>query len=469
MQTEAKAVTTTEKPTLGTIKTSAVRRTATISVQVSNVGMTGGAASTTLTLYLGTAEGKYDYSTNTLDVTSAKTYEFKDVRLPTIGKSYYTVVASNVSAGGTKTNEVFSKPGKITATDVTTYTWKGTDGDGDWTNPANWSHEGVADDDCYGYPKTAEASVAFAADTKATITLGQAWTLTKLDLSAANVDVTFKLADGVTRDNAKLTATTLWLHGASGKLTLDGVKIVSNGTSNDPLAAETAPGVLTLGADYTLVLSNAAYLATGTKCNFNNLQGGVISLSGESTLDAGRYFMDKGAKTIIRDSTMYSGYQTRWSNTDGLVPVLRFEGTHPRFQATDYWFAPQDANADLRIEFCVPKDGYQKDEAAWAPLYSPATDARDRFGCDNEGGTVGTSGTASIYVEREVASSKELTTSLIYWKAGIYKAVAVRGSGLRNAIKFIWKDSSKAVTDSDLPVYLDATIPGSAGLLLIIR
>ena len=443
MQTPAQKVTTTKEPTLGTIKTSAVRRTATISVPVTDVGMTGGNASTTLTLYLGTAEGKYDYSTNTLDVTSATTYTFKDVRLPTIGEgNYYTIVASNVSAGGTKTNTVV-KSDKITAPDPTTYTWTGTDGDGDWTNVANWSHEGVADDDCYGYPKTAEASVAFAADTKATITLGQAWTLTKLDLSAANVDVTFKLANGVTRDNAKLTATTLDLTGASGKLTLDGTRLATS-------------AVVTLGTDYTLVLKNAAYLDQSGKVDFNNNQGGTVLLSGESTLNVGRYYMDRGAKTVLNESYLISYVQTRWWNSDGKIPVLRFEGKHPKLTQREYWFAAgNDTTASLRIEFCVPKDGYEA-----APLYSTGG---TKFGSYN------TNGKVLIYIEREVASSKEVTTPLIYWKNGIYKTGVERASDLRKAIQFIWKDSSQAVTDSDSPVYLDATIPGSAGLLLIIR
>ena len=359
-------------------------------------------------------------------------------------KYYWKLRATNVSAGGTATNYVETAAQSYTTADTATYTWSNPSGGdaGSWTNAANWTAD---DSDCIGYPSASGTTAKFAEGAKATITLDKAWTLAKLDLSAANVDVTFVLGtNGVTRDDAKLTATTLDFSGANGKLTLDGTRLATS--------AE-----ITLGTDYTLVLTNAAYLGqNGQGVNFNNKQGGTVLLSGESTLDVGRYYMDNGARTVLRDAYLIAYLRTQWWNTDGKIPVLRFEGKHPKLTQTSNWFSAREGTtANLRIEFCVPAGGYEA-----APLYSTGG---TQFGSYNK------SGTESIYVETEGQSSKTVTTPLISWKNGIYKAgVSVLGKPKTSA-KVIWADATGAETTADSPNQLNMTIPGFAGFLLIIK
>ncbi len=362
-------------------------------------------------------------------------------------KYYWKLRATNVSAGGTATNFVETAANSYTTTDSATYTWDPRGDDpGSWTNAANWTADSDSATDCIGYPSGASTTAKFAEGAKATITLDKAWTISKLDLSAANVDVTFVLAtNGVKRDDVKLSAGTFVFSGANGKLTLDGTRLATS-------------AAITLGADYTLVLTNAAYLGqNGQTVDFLNMQGGTVLLSGESTLDVGRYKMDKGARTVLRDAYLISYTRTQWWNTDGKIPVLRFEGKHPKLTQTSYYFSAREGTtANLRIEFCVPAGGYDA-----APLCS--TGSAIQFGSYNK------SGTESIYVETEGQASKTITTPLISWKNGIYKAGVNLASKPKKSAAFIWADATGAATDADSPNQLNLTLPGFSGIMLIIR
>jgi hypothetical protein len=457
MQSAAQAVTTKNTAAKPTPTWTTDQRTLTLTGTLSDLGMTG---KTSVSLWRYNTETKlYDQEGEAITLSSTEdSYEFT-ARGEEFGTSYKFVVrATNISAGETATNSVESAVKTFKPVDAATYTWIGRGTSGVWEDAANWSDNKSGD--CLGWPKAVGVSVDFAYDENVSnieILFTNSYTVANLYLTNSNVKVTFKKGEVAEGATVPTVSGTFNLTGTNNVFTVDGMKLSTSSS-------------VTLGENAALTLTGAACFTqpSNTGIYFYNTQGGVVTLLDESTLTTGRYFVDKGAKTIIRDSTMTASKQTRWFNTDGLVPVLRFEGTHPRYQQSSNWFAPYRANADLRIEFCIPKGGYQKDGAAWVPLCSPATDNDSKFG-SNGSGKVGVLGTATIYVEQEVASSKEVSMSLISWPAGIYKSVATIGSGHRNAIKFAWKDSSGAETTEDLPVSLDVTIPGSAGCILIIE
>ena len=455
------SVTTKAKPSLGTVTVTCPRRTATISGTVTDVGMTGGDASTTLTLYVGTADGVYDVSTNKTSVTaSGDAFKFENVVLPAIGKAYnWKILASNVSAGQTATNEEVSVKGTVTTKDTTTYTWTGA-ANGDWANAANWSHVGVADEDCLGYPQTTDATAEFAANTASEITLTSESTIGALVITNEGASVKFKDGREVASVTNTLTAKSVNLGGTNASLVLDGASLVMPYISQQGVS-------VAMGSGFTFELKNGAFFSMpwGYQDFLNNLNGGTLRILDGSTVSVTRYKVSGGSETGIRDATFSVGETLRWTGT--AVSKFLFEGTRPLLKVGSY-FAPVDYSSgyDIQVDFVIPRGGYVS-----APLASSGSVV-----LGHSYGSMGRQkGLVKVNVTKDTSqgvSSKTLNQPLVVWKAGIDTATL----SLDNCTKpkrttLYWADATGTAYEETptYPIGLYAEIPGSSGLILIVR
>ncbi len=295
------------------------------------------------------------------------------------------------------------------ASAATTYTWKTSVTEGVWEDAANWE---ASSSSTAGYPQASDTAI-FAADTTATVSLSESVTLTTINLSSANVDVTLKRGESA----AAMPVITTKFESIGGKVTLDGVKIAASGN-------------VSVGAGAVLTLQNAAELTVPGNFNcYNNEAGGTVRLKGKSKLSTN--WVNFGPCTLeIDDSTFESGQGTRcWAKTkNNVTTTIRFLGESPLYlmsysSDTRYYFCGGSESPNLQVvfEFVVPEGGYKT-----VPLQNKSNNSHTvAFGVNmNTPNTIYGSATVKIAKDSplfsRLSTGKELEMTLMSWaKTGL--------------------------------------------------
>ena len=297
-----------------------------------------------------------------------------------------------------------------------TYTWNTEKSSGNWDDAANWtSSDGGAT-----YPSTSSDIAKFSAGTTASVALTTAHTIKQLDLSAANIKLTLKLADGATRDNAKLTISssgttmsspTLNLSGANLDITLDGVSMDASGIKPQ-MGIASKLSIINGAAFSSSVFYNQAY---GTTMAGND-EGGKIYIAGESTVDMAGLHLQNGLLEID-NSTLTSEFGLRFWN-DTSATIVRLKGKSPLFKTTQSGGEGEAyANADgynVHFEFVIPEGGYTA-----APIQSGAS--AQTFPSSRTGRGIEYSGTYAFDVSADSpakVAGESFTATLVSWAKG---------------------------------------------------
>jgi hypothetical protein len=234
---------------------------------------------------------------------------------------------------------------------ATNYTWCGAGGDNQWTNSANWllngttvvtaGYPGVS---AAGTPSTAD-SAFFSAGTSAEIALSSALTISTLNLSAANLDVTF--VGGPSGTNAPLTvSSTLNLSGANGTLSFYNFGLLT-------------PAATTLGASRTLDLLNASFLKSGT---FNMGSGASVSIEDGSGMhvQGGIAPPSSGgcAFSLFNGSRLRVTGNTTWTQDSELslsgASSMIFDANITAYRASSIYLAGESSLVANQIYFGYP-------------------------------------------------------------------------------------------------------------------
>ena len=292
---------------------------------------------------------------------------------------------------------------------ATTYTWTGASTTSqNWDDAANWNPS-------TGYPSGTSDIAKFAADTTASVALTKARTISQLDLSAANVNLT--LTQGATtRDTSKLTITTLSLSGANLDFTLDGVSVATP-TDCKPQMGVASKFSIINGADFSSgVFYNQAYASSKMA---GNAEGGKIYIAGGSTVWMNGLHLQNGLLEID-DSTFTTDYGLRFWN-DTSATTIRFKGKHPLFKTTESRGEgkayPCASGYNVHFEFVIPEGGFTE-----TPIQSGQS--KYKFPSpDNGSSYTGYTGTYAFDVASDSpakVAGESLTETLISWTPGFY-------------------------------------------------
>lgn len=114
---------------------------------------------------------------------------------------------------------------------ATDFYWNPSKSSGNWTDAANWFTDAALTQPATAYPKTTSDFVRFNDGTEATITLGEKLTVHTLDLSKANLALTFVGGAGGT--NNLLTVSNTFSPGGNNlKLTFDNAALYRNSAAD---------------------------------------------------------------------------------------------------------------------------------------------------------------------------------------------------------------------------------------------
>ena len=414
------------------------RRTVTFTGRFSDPGMAGAAS---VTLYAGpSTAAEEDLVAVEPAVTVAGTSSFTVTHtFPAVGTTYkWQLRAVATSAGATATRETRTAVASVGTLDTTTYTWKTSVASGNWSDPANWTDNQGGD--CLGYPKTADATAVFPADTDANVVFTEKLTIGSLNL-AAGPTVTFSQG-GASTNATKLTANTMTWHNNSssgGTITLDSVAIAS--TSGDTL----------------IDIRRALRLVNGSNLHFAGVFGQqalntVVVADGSYLSCNGTYF--GGGTLVISNATFWTrshDYVGR-NRTGGHVV---FQGDHPLWYHAnkDGYFYSVIANANVQLDFLVPAGGY-----ASAPLRAISTQA---YYMGNNKSSDGSCALTVNVLDESPANFVDgtVTTRLISWPKGINTNMVLAGHlpayGAMTDDAFVWGSGT-------YPTTLDVTINGSS-------
>ena len=412
-----------EKAVFGTTASAVARRTVTFTGVLTDVGM-GGQSEVTLWVGESSAENALVQSGEPVTVTDSSTFTFAHTFPAFEGTYCWQFRAANGSAGETASAEARTAVASCKTLDTTTYTWKG-GASGDWNDPENWSDDKGGD--TLGYPQSGASTAYFAAGEKATIAFKAPLTVGTMNLSAANVDVTFAQGGDGTNET-KLTVNSFNFNGSGGRLTLDNVAIYS-------------PGV-TVGSKCELVLTNAANWYMNGDFWVDNY--GSLRLYGDSYLSCNQFGLG-GGDSVINDSTLWTRSHdfVGRSKTGG---SMRFEGTHPLWwhnNGSGYFYSNL-ANADYRLDFVVPVDGF-----AAAPIRAISTQS---YLMGNNGGNAGSSAITVNVLDESPANRVDdtITAQLISWPKGINQAMIVEGTlpddGQGTDDAWVWSEEASPLT-----------------------
>ncbi len=451
----SKATESADAPEFSAMDASVDRRTITVSGQLSFLGTDNEAE---VTLWVGETndENALVQTGVAKTVTDTEPFTLDPIALDGFGKTYYY----QLRAAGTSARTTI---GSFTTSDgAVTYEWTGNARDGDWTNKENWAND--KDGDCVGYPSVATSTAKFGAGTTVEFALAKDATVGTLDFSSGGATVMFKKAAGVATSPMLTIATLLDLSGKDNAFTLDGTRLLVSSGQDVTLGSNSTWKVVNDGARVALtpaLSADAVY--------FYN-RGGKVCVENGASFACQRYYMHDAAHLLVKDATFAASHRTVWNSTDAANPdVIRLEGSNTVYKMTYpqwHFFCAGTSGAVLNLDFVVPKTGFTA--APLRAIYETGASTIVTYAI-GEKPDIAQAGVMNVNLIQE-ATLKAVTTPLISWPdAGISRKIVKEGAKPRSAAKFLWKDSSGAVTTADYPVALDAELPGGAGMMLIIR
>ncbi len=428
-------VTMSAAPVFLSSSATVTRRTVTFKGLFSDVGA---GTSATVTLYAGpssAAEGDLVAVEAPITVTARNEFSIAHT-FPDFETTYkWQLRATAETDGGTSNFETRTAVASCKTLDTTTYTWKTGVTSGNWDDPANWTDNQGGDS--LGYPQSSAATAVFTAGNSASVAFRQALTVGTLNLSAANVDVTF-VQGGASTNATRLTANTLNLNGARGLITLDGVAIY-------------AGSGVTLGANRALTLVNGANLFMG---DFSNENYNEVTIAGGSWLSCNQMFFGSGTITID-DSVVWTRSHDYIGRTRTGGRVV-FKGAHPvwRHNNNGGYFFSNIANANVQLDFIVPVGGFPE-----APIQAPSNQS---YAMGNNGNNAAVSALTINVLDESPANFADatVTSPLVSWpNKGIGSSVLEGRLPVDAGVtddEFVWDDQHTP------PRTLDVRIVGAS-------
>jgi hypothetical protein len=445
-----------------------------------------GAGSTTVTVWAGTNETdlvRVDASALVL----AKAGEFTlSATFPGDPHTvYWKVESENRAPGGAS----WKSETPVFATDTVdagTYTWRREVAAGDWGDRANWTVEGVPEDDCLGYPDHVQAKVRFLADTTAEIAVPRAFSFQDMDLKCANFVVTFA---GTNAAACRLEGNVVNTREDGSDVNVSGTRIVLSGVtlydtgkreSNSDRAFNWASKV---SADTTLRLENGAVLSLdgymhvyGTNTWIEVASGSSMVWRNTGTDSAGFDLCNFGGGLSLDDGAFSTSWFTpqRRVAAVGEGQTVRIAGAASRLRAgyafrtysnTEDWMTN-----DVEIAFLVPAEGWDE-----IPIYAEFVAGSDnkKFGWRDPGAFNG--GRIVFSVDKDsplLRSGRHRTVQLLQWRAGIdAKSVALTD---RKGVRMYWTYGFPKIRTSpdypdEVPTGVAADVVGMGASLLILR
>ena len=428
---------------------SVARRTVTYTFRLANLDAS---QPSSVTLWVGPSndENALVQVGNAVTVTSPDTdYTFTHT-FDDFETTYYAQLRSTNAAAGSSTRSAII-PAKTL--DTTTYTWKNSVAAGDWSDAANWDDNQSGD--CFGYPKSTQATVIFAEGNASTVRFTEALSIGALNLSAPNLNTTF-VQGGASTNATMLTVNgALNVNGAGGCITLSNV------------AVKTASEI-SVGTGRTLILRNAANLSVD---NCDSYQGGLIRVDSDSWMsvfrlriggNGGGSGIEAGGLAISNGFVLVNSHAPLGYLRKG--GAIRFEGAHPvlLFGNSGGYVRSDLANAGMSLDFLVPAGGYD------GPPIRCRANQSYYFG--NSGNNNG----ASVIPVRVLAESPAArvdataTTPLLSWAKGINASMVSLASLVDVDSTMLYGSSassdygfSAASSFSGRPFSIGVTIEGS--------
>jgi hypothetical protein len=398
---------------------------------------------------------------------------------------YWKVASENVAPGGARwTHET-----PVFATDTVdagTYTWRPAVAAGDWDDRANWTVEGVPEDDCLGYPGHVQTKVRFLADTAAEIAVTRAFPFQDMDLRVRNLVVTFA---GTNAATCRLEGNVVNTREDGNDIDVSGTRLVLSGVTlydtgvrqyNSDRAFNWASKV---SADTTLRLENGAVLSIDGYMHVYGTNAWVEVASGSSmvwrntgTDGAGFDLCNFGGGLSLDDGAFSTSWFTpqRRVAAVGAGQTVRIAGAASRLRAgyafrtysnTEDWMTN-----DVQIAFLVPVEGWDE-----IPVYADFAGGTDKskFGWRDPAAFNG--GRIVLSVDKDAPllnSGRHGTVQLLQWRAGIdVKSVALTD---RRGVRMYWtygfpKFRTTPDYPDEIPTGVAADIVGQAASILILR
>ena len=387
-------------PVIASASASVSRRTVTFTVSLPDLGQGGAAA---VTLYVGpssAAEADLVAAEETVVRTATGSFAITHV-FPDFETSYkWQVRAVGTSAGAAIPLETRTAVGTCATLDTTTYTWKNAVSEGNWSDPANWTDNQSGD--CLGYPQTAAATAAFAANNASTVRFTERLTIAGLTLNAANLATVFAQGGAGTNETLLTVNTAINFNGTGGSVTLSNVAIYATS------------GTTIFGSGRTVTLRDAARLYTG---NIEHRSGGTIRVESDSWYRPWEVQLGNNSLIVVSNATVCLGSQMYIGHTKA-GGSIRLEGTRPVLlhNNIDASFRSNLANAGTSLDFLVPVGGYE------APPVRCQSGQKYLFG--NNSGSAGSSAIPLRILADSPAARVDatITTPLVAWAKGVNTA-----------------------------------------------
>ena len=331
-----------------------------------------------------------------------------------------------------------------TANAYTDYTWNSNVAEGNWSEPTNWLVNGAT---ATSYPKkngTSGDQASFSAGTTARVIFTEANTIGRLDLSAANLNITFAQG-GSSTNETQLTADRTGHYGIGGSITFDGVAFRDNFGSKATSGSDQQTAI---GSGREIILKNGANVYLAARW-VNASDTGKFTISGGSFLSMYAYWC--GSDVEIDDSTL----ESRYSMMFFFSKTIRFVGKNPRLVCGGWLSYNSGLTYSQSFEFVIPEGGYEV-----APVTCPTVlYSMGQYGGKTTGGTMMMNVSAD---SPAVLAGGNLTTKLIEWSSkGIDLNNVKEGTLPKGSDSFIWQDASGAETTATFPISLSVKLASS--------
>lgn len=337
---------------IGAVTTSVAQRSITISTTLDL-----GANDTTLWLYTGASADALAPAADVPPVVLSSDDNGAvslTAKAPAYAPLYYAIVVSNDCSTASWTSwsagaDTGIAVPSVTPVDNSSYYWKGTVHEGDWSDGANWDVEPY--DELLTFPNSSVAKVYFTrcsdSETPYRVFLDGTYTVQNVTLGApdAGTDLTLWGTNAATcrLNTVDFTAVT------RQTLVLDDVYLRLTGwfsTSDNGL----------------LAVRNGSYVDCTSEIWFTS-HGGTAEISGRSTVHTnGKLWLGgRNGLVIIDDADVTVNNLINFSFNGGQDHVLEFRGARPRLIcAKDSSVTTTDnpAGGSPTVRFVVPRDGY---------------------------------------------------------------------------------------------------------------
>ena len=380
--------------------------------------------------------------------------------VPRLGDGYWQIRYENATADGQERFLEKSAVTKFTIADAATYTWKKEVTSGRWDDPANWTANLELSS---GYPSSSLSKAVFPSATTARVEVAGTYSISKLDLSAKDLNITF-VTNGTGTAGALKPSEMAAIGDSSGtrygsRFLLDGVTLsfTTIGSSNTQL-----------GYGSEIILRHGASFGGGYQRHFymKNTKGqyrGILDVGAGCTFNA------------YTDLNVNGGTESAVSEENSLI---RCEGT---ISFNESWslgslvqlIGPScvfSVNTSIhsigkgRFDFLVPVDGWAAAPVRGGANAKALTQTKD-----------GSSSALRVSVPIEAPifeRQRPLDVPLIYWPTGIptNKIIQVEFPRRKRSSYFYYTwGANNATSGEGNPTRLWLHYAGKKGLAVIVR